>query len=869
MTKIAIIDGKSVFYRGYYAMRGLSLPDDTPIGAVYGFVSILLAVVEQLKPDNIYVAWDIKGTSTSRRSQIYPEYKAGRVKPPDDFYQQIPILQDLLKSFAIPFLETDNYEADDIIATLARQVQERYDCQAYLISSDLDMLQLVAPNVEMWALKTGLSKVEQYTPATFAEKYGLQVKQFLDLKALQGDSSDNIPGVPGIGPKTATELLQQYGTLEAIYDNLAEISEHKAGLAKKLESGRDSAVLSKKLAQLYYDAPVELDLTLGRLQVMKTSDVLAALDKLAFRSLKTRFVKLFGVSAAPTSAAATNQLGLFGTEVVANETAPVARVKVENVETGGLAKLAKAILNKIIILEIISNKVYLSTVDDETIWQLALELLPRLDLKKCTRIISFDHKTNLAKFDIVYDCQTIIDLPYTQGQIYDLNQAEFLLDPLTPRQALNEVRLTDLSRLKAMYQSQQERLAELPKITTVAKDIDFPLIPVLFLMEKRGVKIDRAEFARLSIELGKKLSQLEQEIHQLAGMKFNLNSPLQLSNVLFNSLGLPTKGIKKTKSGFSTGKAELDKLEPYHQIIGQIKQYREISKIKSTYVDALPQQTDNNNVLHTTFNQDITATGRLSSMNPNLQNIPVKTELGQAVRKGFVAREGKVLLSIDYAQDELRVAAALSGDQDMMEIFNTDRDIHREMAAQIYGVSANQVTKEQRRVAKIVNFSVLYGAGPRNLQQTAGLSFAESKSLIERYFKLRHKLREFMDQTLKQAEEQGFVETYFGRRRPTPDIKSTNFQVREAARRASANMPIQGTAADLMKLAMIELEKRLATIPGAWQVLQIHDSILLEVKQGDEQRVQQIATEVMTQVCPELKVKFAVDVQVGQTWQGL
>ncbi len=864
MQKIAIIDGKSVFYRGYYAMGGLSLPDGTPTGGVYGFISILLAVIEQIKPDNVYVAWDIKGTSTSKRSKLYPQYKAGRAKPPEDFYVQIPILKDILTEFGIPFLETDNYEADDIIATLANQIKNRSDCEAYLVSSDLDMLQLLSPNVEMWALKTGLTKIEEYTPATFEKKYGLKVAQFLDLKSLQGDSSDNIPGVPGIGPKTATELLQKYDTLEQIYDSLSEIEAIKPALAKKLIAGKESAFLSKELARLYYDAPVEMDLSKGRLADADIDDIIVALDKLSFRSLKARFRRLFPEQ---PSANTSHQLGLFGSEPATASNLPTS--KAEKIDSGSLEQLNRMIEGQKIILEIISNMVYVCLVKTEQTWSVPMNLVKKLDLRRVGLVASFDHKKNMKLLDDVYKFEALDDLPFKLEQVYDLNQAEFLLDPLTPRQELNNVGEADLPRLVAMFKSQLKRFVDLKKLAQVAKEIDFPLIPVLFLMEKRGVKIDKAEFARLSSKLGKELGVLEAEIHKLVGKVFNLNSPLQLSDILFNVLNLPTKGIKKTKSGFSTGKNELDKLQGEHEVIGKIKEYREISKIKSTYVDALPKQTDDKDILHTTFNQDVTATGRLSSANPNLQNIPVKTELGQAVRKGFIARDGNVLVSVDYAQDELRVAAALSDDQDMIDIFNTDRDIHTEMAAQIFSIAAEDVTKEQRRIAKVVNFSVLYGAGPRNLQQTTGLTFKEAKDLIERYFALRHKLRDFMDKTLGQAEDLGYVETYFGRRRPTPDIKSSNFQVRESAKRASANMPIQGTAADLMKLAMIRLEQKLVDVAGARQILQIHDSILIEVKAGDEDRVKEIATEVMTNVCPELPVKFTVDIQVGQNWQGL
>lgn len=864
MRKIAIIDGKSVFYRGYYAMGHLSLPDGTPTGAVYGFISILLAVVEQLKPDNVYVAWDIKGTSMSKRTEIYPEYKAGRVKPPEDFYAQIPILQDILREFGIPFLETDNYEADDIIATLAKQVAERSDCQAYLISSDLDMLQLLAPNVEMWALKTGLTKVEEYTPAKFEAKYGLKVEQFLDLKSLQGDSSDNIPGVAGVGPKTATDLLQKYGTLEKIYENLAEIMEEKPAVGRKLEAGKEMAFLSKKLAQLYYDAPVKLDLSQGELAKADVADIMAALDKLAFRSLKNRFAKLFAAPAPEAS----NQLGLFGSEATMAELPTKSTAEV--VQKEDLKSLNQALKDQKAILEVISNMVYLQPIGQEKVWAVEPQLWSGVDLKVAQQVISYDIKQTLYRLDKIQSMQRLADLPFSLEQTYDLNQAEFLLDPLTPRQVLESVNEVDLPRLVAMYQHQQARFAELPRLAKVANEIDFPLIPVLFLIEKRGVKIDLPTFERLSKELGEAEQKLSAEIYELAGKTFNINSPAQLSEVLFTDLKLPTVGIKKTKTAFSTGKKELDKLYDKHPIIAKIMQLREVAKIKSTYVDALPKLVDTNSRLHTTFTQDVTATGRLSSLNPNLQNIPTRTELGQLVRQGFVAEEGKVLISADYAQFELRLAAVLSDDQDMLAVFNAGRDIHQDTAADIYQVEPEAVTKEQRRVAKVVNFSVLYGAGPRNLTQTvAGMSYAEAKQLIERYFAARHKVRAFMDQTLAQAEKDGFVETYFGRRRPTPDIKSSSFVVREAAKRASINMPIQGTGADLMKMAMVKIERVLSKFKTAQQILQIHDSILIECGESEADEVAKVVEEIMESVCPELKIDLAVDTNIGQNWSEL
>ena len=857
MKKLVIIDGKSVFYRGYYAMGNLSLEDGTPTGGVYGFASLAFEVIRKLKPDYVVVAWDKKGTSTAKRSAIYPEYKAGRKKAPDDFYEQIPLLKDFLKTLGWPLFETDGYEADDILGTLAVQAN-KLGVEANLITSDLDMLQLIDENTKVFAMKRGFSDIEEFDLEYFENKYGLKQSQFLDLKALQGDSSDNIPGVPGIGPKTATQLLQEFFTLEGIYENLENI---KPAWRKKLEDGKDLAFMSKKIAEIFLDAPVELNFEDADIHNFNYEEVLKMLRKLEFNSLVRKIPKEMKTSSEDFETKNENQIRLFEEVLKPSEINILPEISAE--------KFFEKPQDLVFFdFDTKKSKILVSNFENITEFNF-MEFSKFADFFKNTKTVFFNAKEAFHKiFNVGINFED-------WGEIYDIEQLEFLLNALIRDKSLSGIygekideddSKVRISAMRIIFERQQKKLEDLPRIREIAEKLDFPMSLVLFKMEKAGVEICPEIFAKMSVEFAGEISKIEKEIFEIAGREFNVASPLQLSKVLFEDLSLPTKGIKKSKNGFSTGQKELDKLREHSPIIEKIEQFREFSKLKSTYVDALPKLADEKNRIHSNFAQDVTTTGRLSSSNPNLQNIPIRSELGRRIREGFVAKKGNLLVSADYSQFELRLAAVLANDKPLIETFEKDLDIHAKTASEVFGVPIDEISKDQRRVAKIINFSVLYGVGAHNLSGTIGVGFYEAKKYIEEYFNAHKPIRELMDNTLKKAQDEGFVETFFGRRRPMPDIKSSNFMIREMAKRAAQNMPIQGTEADLMKRAMLAVDEKIVKAGLGEQILQIHDSILVEVPAENAENVSEILKREMENVAPELNIKLKVEVSIGKDW---
>jgi DNA polymerase-1 len=847
MKKLVIIDGKSVFYRGYYAMPGLSLKDGTPTGGVYGFTSLALEAVRRFEPDYVVVAWDKSKTNIRRRLAIYPKYKANRKAAPEDFYDQIPILRSLLKAFGWPFYECDDFEADDIMGSLARQA-EKQGLQTFLISSDLDMLQIVNSHTKLYALKKGLRSIEEFDPASFEAKYGIKVEQFLDFKALKGDASDNIPGVPGIGEKTAIELLKKYDSLDNVFEHL---SDETPGIASKLQAGKELAYTSRQLAEIWFDAPVKLDLEAADVHGLNYQELIRELKKLEFTSLIRRLPKSMGQTD-------TQQGSLFAS--------------LESVEISGIKPLDEVKFTA----EKLSDTVFVSF-DGQ-----ADSLWCSLDPQTASRISPSDLKQLANRQIVAYDIKSLYHFLDRHGVdvnlagIYDIAQSAFLINPLgrdfsIPTLVQDEIDQSNdkqvLAALRQVYTSQLKEFERLPKLRTIAHDFDFPLISVLFKMERHGIKINLDLFGKMAQTIDDEYKKYEKEIFDLAGTEFNLNSPKQLSEVLYKTLGLSTDGIRTGQRGYTTGKKALDKLRSSHPIVKLVEKAREVAKLQNTYVEALPKLVDSQSRIHTTFNQNVTSTGRLSSVNPNLQNIPVRTEMGRRIREGFEAGDGNVFVSADYSQFELRLAAVLSGDQALIDDFNQGIDIHTKTASDVFRVPFDEVSKDQRRVAKVINFGVLYGMSPKGLSEATDMSVEEAKDFIQKYFELRSPIARYMEATLDQARTSGYVETFFGRRRPTPDITSSNFMIRESAKRAAVNMPIQGTEADLMKLAMIKMDKELTNLGD--QVLQIHDSILVECPKGNADQVSSLLKQTMESIAPELKIKLDVDVTVGENWGGM
>lgn len=874
--RFAVIDGKSVFYRGYYAMPNLATKDGIPTGGVYGFATMALEVIRRLKPDYVAVAWDKPKTNIRKRLELYPEYKAGRKPAPPDFYEQIPVLHELLDAFGWPLYELDDYEADDIMGTLAVQARE-LGLETMLVTSDLDMLQLVNGHVKVYALKTGLSNIELYSPATFEAKYGLAVDQFLDLKSLKGDSSDNIPGVPGIGEKTAIDLLQHYHTLDGVYQNIDLIKE---SVRTKLLSGKKLAYLSKEIGRIWTDAPLKLDLTEVDGSKCQPAKLLELFEKLEFKSLARQLPEVVQIKISDhQNAIVAASQPKAGKNVLIDSDRALSEIKLPKSEQLYVASLSNGKHGR-------EPLVLALSADSVTTYAIALSKVSAakvLDILPEVPFVGHDVKATLK---VLLELGAK-DLPRVG---HDVLIGAFLINSLRREQTLSELAKADLDYqgesfegidaetfmnraadmiavVKALHDAQLSSLSAIPKLPELARDVEWPVIPVLARMEYEGIKLDVDYLQTMSVEVEAMIHDIEKQIHTLAGKEFNISSPTQLAVVLFEDLKLPALGIKKGKTGFSTAASELDKLRDGHPIIDLITQYREVTKLKNTYIDTLPQQVDEHSRIHTTFNLTIAQTGRLSSIDPNLQNIPVRTDLGRRIRTAFVAGPGNKLVSADYSQFELRLGAAMSGDQELIDMFNRDVDIHTATAATVYGRKPEDVTKQMRSAAKAVSFGILYGMSAHGLAVGTGMTYEQAGKFIKEYVAVRGPLISYLNGLKEKARKDGYVETLFGRRRPMPDIHSSNFAVRSAAERAAMNMPIQGTEADLMKLAAVKIDEVLGGINSSCkQLLQIHDSFLVECPEEHAGTVASKLKEVMEAIYPKLPVKLTVETTIGDNW---
>lgn len=834
-----LIDGKSLFYRGYYAMPHLSTADGRPTGGVYGFASLALELVRQLRPDYVAVAWDKAKTNIRRRRAIYPEYKANRHPAPPDFYQQIPILRQLLEALGWPFYEVDDYEADDIIGTLSKQAN-RAGIHTVIASSDLDMLQLIDDDTEVYALKKGLSSIDRFDVKAFQAKYGIRVDQFLDLKSLKGDSSDNIPGVPGVGEKTAVALLQKYHDLDGVYAHLDEI----AGAAqRKLADGKASAYMSRELVQIQCDAPIPLDLPAADVNKLDRQKLRRLLLDLQFTSLLRRLPADMRVSE--------------GDEMAGRETAiePAVEFRATSLPDKLTGTVMAVPAEDGLLLSDQPGQYY------KTSYKLAAELLTAVP------VVAYDLKELASRF---LRC----NLPVKFVASYDVGHAGFLVGSLSKPRTLADILAEQPDRSEQrrpavvyqLWQQTHRQLNQLPQLAQLASRVDFPLQPVLARMEERGVLADRAQLTRLHQKLGDGLALLEQAIRREVGYEFNVASPAQLSEALFTKLALKPTARKNKRGSYPTGAKELAKLRSVHPVIDLIIKYRELAKLKTGYADTLPKLIASDGRIHTTFSQSITATGRLSSSNPNMQNVPARTEQGREIKRAFIAPAGRVLVNADYAQFELRLAAALAGDQALIRVFDDPtNDVHTMTAAEAYGITPAEVTPEQRRHAKVINFGILYGMSPHGLAEATDMNLSEAREFIDKYFRARQSIRDYQAKVIEQAKEDGYVQTLLGRRRPVPGLRSSNAMVREATKRAAINLPVQGTEADLMKMAMLKVEE----IAGASQIMQVHDSIMVECDEAEAERIAGEMKRIMEQIYPELGVRLLVETKIGHDWSQL
>lgn len=827
MDTLMIIDGNSIINRAYYGIRPLSTKEGIPTNGIFGFMNILLKHLEEVDPKYLLVAFDLKAPTF--RHKEYAEYKAQRKGMPDDLAAQMPHLKELLAAMNIKMLACEGFEADDIIGTVAARCEEK-NIKCVIVTGDKDDLQLASEKTHILLTTTrmGQTTVEDFDKAAFVEKYHITPHEFIDVKALMGDTSDNIPGVPGIGEKTAFALIESFHSLEGVYENI-ESDIIKKAQRQKLIDGKDSAYLSRHLATIVCDMPLDLDFKDAERGGYNTEALIEKLTELEMKKLADR-------------------LG------VEDNSALNVKCEIVNADEAVIKRLHEC------------EKLFFTTdgesviVCEDAVYSTSADSLKAVFENEKIEKLTVDYK---RVKHLLYEKG--IDL---KGKYYDFAIAEYVLNPSEKSYTLADLcaRFSikgDESSLKELYRLQSETISECGQ-EKLLYEIELPLCEVLYEMERAGFLVNREALATFGNALGERLEELEGAIYFMAGKQFNINSTKQLGVILFEELGLPV--VKKTKTGYSTDSEVLERLSGKHDIVDLIQEYRVLMKLKSTYADGLLPVIREDGRIHSTFNQTVTQTGRLSSTEPNLQNIPTRTSLGREIRKMFVAKEGCSLVGADYSQIELRVLAHISGDKNMTEAFLQDIDIHRMTASQVFNVPDFLVTDEMRSAAKTVNFGIIYGQGDFGLSKELKISVKSAREYIESYFTKYEGVRAYMTDTIARAKDEGFVTTIFGRRRYIDELKAKNRNLVAFGERCAMNTPIQGSAADIIKIAMVNVYKALEKdCPDSRLVMQVHDELIVEAPYSDVEKVKEILKREMENAV-ELSVPLIAEVKCGKSW---
>ena len=875
MEKIVLIDGHSILNRAYYGVPDLTNSEGLHTNAIYGFLNIMFKILDEEKPDYFAVAFDLKAPTF--RHKMYDQYKGTRKPMQEELRQQVPVMKEMLEAMGVPLMMLEGYEADDLLGTVAKKA-EADGLEAVVVSGDRDLLQLATERIMIRIPKTkkGGTEIENYHTRDVIEKYQVTPIQIIELKALMGDSSDNIPGIPGVGEKTATKLVLEYGCIENAYAHVDEIKPNKA--RESLREHYDMAQMSKELATINIHSPFQLDMEKARMTDLYTKEAFELCKKLEFKNMLSRFevntedqnkvTESFHMTADLMQAQEwveqlkkEKEIGFF---ILADEKHAFRGLAVSG-KNETFFFCNQGFLTEGYLITVLEN--LFETAESASTLQLKDQL-------------KFFRPQKSVKKKICDGAIAAYLLNPLKGEYPFEDIAKDYLKELFPGRAelFGKTKLSDLEAseeqlcILACYHSytalhgmpvMMEKLKE-EDMSSLFEEIEMPLVYTLAGMEKEGIRADAQILKEYAAKLGDKMHQLEEEIYTDAGEVFNINSPKQLGSILFEKLQLP--GSKKTKSGFSTAADILENLAPDYPIVQKVLDYRQVAKLKSTYADGLAVFIGEDSRIHGSFHQTVTATGRISSTDPNLQNIPIRTESGRLFRKVFLPKDGCIFIDADYSQIELRVLAALSGDEALIHAFQNNIDIHTLTASQVFHVSLDQVTPLQRRNAKAVNFGIVYGISAFGLSQDLKISRKEASEYIDNYFASYPKIKEFLDQAVATAKEKGYITTYYHRRRPVPELASSNFMQRSFGERIAMNSPIQGTAADIIKLAMIRVDERLRSEElQARLVLQVHDELLIEAPKEEEERVREILHQEMMGVT-DFQVAMDIDIQSGSDW---